>query len=96
VGEIFQFLRNQHRFGKVTKTHVVSKKYPILGIVPYLWDELEACKKRPCKVYLDSEIQSYITLHNPTPPKPSKRSVRRRAKSVSNTIRQNGGVRGKL
>jgi len=76
MGEIFSFLRNQHRFGKVTRTNKYFKDSTVPNAYPFLWDELEACEKRPCKVYLKSEIQEYITLHNPNPPKSNKRSNR--------------------
>lgn len=77
MGEIFTFLRThkspfvshlRNNFGGPGKARQkIGDKWP------YLWDEIESAKHTPCKLYLKSEIQEYITLHNPTPPKPTKR-----------------------
>jgi len=77
MGEVFQFLRYQGLGApKAIRVSVPARKRPLILQHPYLWCEIEAAKDRPCKVYLKSEIQEYITHHNPHPPIITKRSAR--------------------
>ena len=93
MGEIFNFLRYQGLGApKAIRVSVSTHKKPLIKTHPYLWDELEAAKGRPCKVYLKSEIQEYITLHNPHPPIVTKRNSRSKSR-VPRKLRKHGRVR---
>jgi len=64
MGEVLEFLKHHPtHFRSVVNKHQIQNTS-----TPTVWDEIEAAKTRPCKVYLKHEIQEYIDKFNPKPP----------------------------
>jgi len=70
------------------------------GTWPKLWDFSEFAKKRGGKIYLNHEIQEYISKNNPIPPVATKRNgdpiPSRVSTRISDNVHDVKGVRDKV